>query len=160
MIQFRSHSGIHTLNASQFLKISKTEAWDFFSSPENLAKITPPHMGFKITSESGAKMFPGQIITYKVAPVPGIKTNWVTEITHVEEGVYFVDEQRFGPYSMWHHVHSFEIQGDGVMMLDKVSYKMPLGFLGQIAHALFVKAQLKQIFNYRTKILEEIFKGK
>lgn len=157
MIEFRSHSGIYTLRVSQWLNISMNEAWEFFSSPGNLAKITPPHMGFVITSGNPAKMFAGQIITYKVSPIPGIKTNWVTEITHVDEQQYFVDEQRFGPYSMWHHEHHFEIQDNGILMTDRVSYKLPFGFLGKIAHWLFVKKQLQQIFDYREEVLKKTF---
>jgi len=157
MIRFKSHSGIYMLEVTQFLKISLPEAWDFFSSPCNLAKITPEHMGFKITSGTPAKMYPGQIITYKVSPFPGVKTNWVTEITHVSDGSFFVDEQRFGPYQMWHHEHHFEVQGEGVLMTDRVSFKLPLGFLGRIAHSLFVKNQLKQIFEYREIFLEKEF---
>jgi ligand-binding SRPBCC domain-containing protein len=157
MICFKSHSGIYSLEVTQFLKITLPEAWDFFSSPGNLSKITPVHMGFEITSGSPAKMYTGQIITYKVSPFPGVKTNWVTEITHVSEGTFFVDEQRFGPYSMWHHEHHFEVQDNGVLMTDRVSYKLPLGFLGRIAHSFFVKSQLKQIFEYRQIFLEKVF---
>ncbi len=157
MIRFKSHSGIYSLEVTQFLKIPLSEAWDFFSSPGNLAKITPEHMGFEITSGTPAKMYTGQIITYKVSPFPGVKTNWVTEITHVSEGSFFVDEQRFGPYRMWHHEHHFEVQNDGVLMTDRVSYKLPLGFLGRIAHSLLVKNQLKQIFGYREIFLEREF---
>ena len=102
-------------------------------------------------------MFPGQIITYKVAPLPGLKTSWVTEITQVSEGNYFIDEQRFGPYRMWHHEHRFEPVTQGVLMTDLVSYKLPLGFLGRVAHFLFVRKQLKQIFEYREKCLEGMF---
>lgn len=157
MIQFKSHSGIYLLEVSQFLKISLSEAWDFFSSPDNLSKITPDHMGFEITSGIPEKMYTGQIITYKVSPFLGIKTNWVTEITHVAEGRFFVDEQRFGPYRMWHHEHHFEVKGGGVLMTDRVSYKLPFGFLGRIAHSLFVKNQLKQIFEYRETYLSKVF---
>lgn len=155
MITFKSHSGIYTLEVKQILNISLAEAWDFFSSPGNLAKITPPHMGFIITSGTPAKMYPGQIISYKVAPFPGFKTNWVTEITHVSEGRFFVDEQRFGPYRMWHHEHRFEVQDNGVLMTDRVSYKLPFGIFGRIAHALFVKEQLIQIFSYRIAVMEK-----
>jgi len=157
MIQFKSHSGIYTLEVTQYLKISLSEAWDFFSSPGNLSKITPEHMGFKITSGTPTKMYPGQIITYKVSPFLGIKTSWVTEITHVSEGSFFVDEQRFGPYRMWHHEHHFEVQNDGVLMTDRVSYKLPFGFLGKIVHTLSVKKQLKQIFAFREAYLEKTF---
>jgi ligand-binding SRPBCC domain-containing protein len=157
MISFRQHSGVYTLEVSQFLKIDMNEAWKFFSSPENLATITPPGMGFVITSGQPEKMFLGQIITYKVSPFPGFVTNWVTEITHVLAGSYFVDEQRFGPYQMWHHIHRFEEKQSGVLMTDQVSYKLPFGFIGRIAHGLFVKAQLKGIFEFREQKLDELF---
>ncbi len=114
-------------------------------------------MGFRITSGKSAKMYPGQIISYRVAPLPGIKTNWVTEITHVKEGHFFVDEQRFGPYRMWHHEHHFVEDGNQVLMTDKVSYKIPFGFLGHLAQVLFVKKQLTEIFDYRYQMLEEMF---
>lgn len=157
MISIKSHSGIYSLEVTQFVKIPLKTAWDFFSSPGNLSKITPKRMGFNITSGPQAKMYPGQIITYNVSPVFGIKTNWVTEITHVVEESFFVDEQRFGPYRMWHHEHHFQVQDDGVLMTDRVSYKLPFGIFGRIAHALFVKNQLNQIFEYREKCLEGMF---
>lgn len=133
-------------------------AWDFFSNPANLQTITPNNLGFKIISKHhGSRMYPGQIIEYKVSPVLGIPMYWMTEITHVETGKYFVDEQRFGPYALWHHQHHFkEIEG-GVEMTDIVHYRIPLGFLGRIAHKLFVKKQLEQIFNFRKKKVEELF---
>jgi len=134
------------------------EAWDFFSSPKNLQKITPSQLGFKIISKHhGDKMYAGQIIEYKVSPVLGIPIYWMTEITQVEDKKFFIDEQRFGPYSLWHHQHHFrEVEG-GVEMTDIVHYKLPLGILGDIAHALFVEKQLKGIFDYRFKIVEEMF---
>jgi len=134
------------------------EAWDFFSSPKNLQKITPSQLGFKIISKHhGDKMYAGQIIEYKVSPVLGIPIYWMTEITQVADKKYFIDEQRFGPYSLWHHQHHFrEVEG-GVEMTDIVHYKLPLGILGDIAHAIFVKKQLKGIFDYRFKIVEEMF---
>jgi ligand-binding SRPBCC domain-containing protein len=155
MISIKSHSGIYTLEVKQFVKTSITEAWEFFSSPGNLSKITPPQMGFIITSGEPEKMYPGQIISYKVSPFTGFTTNWVTEITQVQENQFFVDEQRFGPYRMWHHEHHFEVQGEGVLMTDRVSYKLPLGFFGRMAHGLFVKTQLKQIFEYRIAAMEK-----
>ncbi len=157
MITFKSHSGIYTMEVSQFVNISLDEAWSFFSSPGNLSKITPEHLGFQITSGTPAKMYPGQIISYQVSPFPGVKTSWVTEITHVAEGRFFVDEQRFGPYRMWHHEHHFELRNGGVLMTDRVSYKLPFGFLGRIAHSLFVRSQLKQIFSFREACLEKSF---
>ena len=159
MIQFFKHSGIYTLEASQELNIPLTEAWGYFSSPSNLSNITPPKMGFNITSIVNEKAYQGQIITYKVSPVSFIKMNWVTEITAVKEEEFFIDEQRFGPYSMWHHEHFFEsLQNGNTLMKDKISYKIPFGFLGNIAHVLFVKKQLKSIFEYREEVLDDIFK--
>ena len=114
-------------------------------------------MGFHILSGSDRPMFAGQIIQYIVTPVLGIKTKWVTEITHVVNKQYFVDEQRFGPYSLWHHKHFIkEIEG-GVEMEDIIDYKVPFGILGQLAHPILVKPKLEEIFNYRTKKLEELF---
>ncbi len=152
---------IFELVKEQHLGISLEEAWDFFSSPRNLQKITPAYMGFTITSKNLAdKMYAGQIISYIVKPVLGIPLKWTTEITHVEDKTYFVDEQRFGPYSMWHHQHWFEETDDGVLMKDHVSYAIPFGFLGRLANALFVRKQLEGIFEYRKNVTAELFKSK
>jgi len=159
MIEFTNHSGIYTLTAQQKLPIALLAAWDFFASPKNLERITPKFMKFSITSGLIGKVYPGQIITYKVSPFPGLRMNWVTEITHVSDGEFFTDEQRFGPYAMWHHEHHFEEVNDGVWMTDKISYKIPFGFIGRIAHALFVKKQLTRIFQYRMRVLEDMFGG-
>lgn len=139
------------------LKADIEKVWDFFSSPDNLKKITPPHMGFQIVTGGGGKMYPGQMISYKVKPIAGIPLTWVTEITHVEPHKYFVDEQRFGPYSMWHHEHHFKVVDEGVEMTDIVSYVLPLGILGRIAHSLFVARQLNAIFEYRSKVIDQFF---
>ena len=113
-------------------------------------------MGFIVTSNNGGqKMYPGMIITYKVSPLLGIKLNWVTEITHVKDHEYFVDEQRIGPYAMWHHQHKIEPITGGVLMTDIVTYQPPMGFLGAMANFLFIKRQLKQIFDFRTAALEK-----
>jgi ligand-binding SRPBCC domain-containing protein len=147
----------YSLKTEQNLPISLQEAWDFFSSPKNLSKITPKHMGFIITNQPSETMFEGQIITYKVSPLLGVKINWMTEITTVKDNEYFIDEQRFGPYSLWHHRHHFyEIDG-GIKMIDEVNYKLPFGFLGSVAHLLFVRKKLKSIFEYREKVLIEMF---
>ncbi len=158
MIQFTAHSGISTLKVVQKIPISLESAWEFFSSPKNQAKITPSHMGFRITSElKEEKMFPGQIISYKVYPFKGIATSWVTEITQVRDFQFFVDEQRFGPYAMWHHEHWFKAVPGGVELLDRVTYKVPLGLLGRIMEKLFIRKQLTTIFNYRHRKLIEFF---
>ncbi len=148
---------IYSLHARQALPISRDQAWDFLSNPANLKEITPDHMGFKIHSGADRSMYAGQIIQYKVSPFPGLTTKWVTEITHVEEGSYFVDEQRFGPYSLWHHKHFIrEIEG-GVEMEDLIHYKIPLGWLGQLAHPILAKNQLQKIFSYPETKLKELF---
>lgn len=151
-------SKVYSLKTVQVIPVSLEKAWDFFSSPDNLKTITPDNLGFKILSKfQGSKMYAGQIIEYKVSPVLGIPLYWMTEITHVEDKKYFVDEQRFGPYSLWHHQHHFkEVQG-GVEMTDIIHYKLPLWFLGDVAHSFFVKKQIQQIFNYRFKKVEELF---
>lgn len=156
-IAFYYRSGVYALEARQFLPIQLNEAWSFFSAPGNLAKITPGKMGFKITSGTPGKMFSGQIITYKINISPLFSSNWVSEITHIQNKTYFVDEQRFGPYSMWHHEHHFEEAENGVQMFDRVTYKIPFGFIGHLAHSLFIKKQLKHIFSYREQILKEMF---
>lgn len=149
---------VFQLKAEQKIPAELSEVWNFISSPANLKRITPGHMGFEITSgELPQKMYPGMIITYRVKPIPGIPMKWVTEITHVSENEYFVDEQRVGPYAMWHHEHKIkEIEG-GVLMEDLITYRPPLGFLGRIANSLFIRKQLDGIFEYRRKALERIF---
>ena len=149
----------YSIKSTQHLPISLEEAWAFFSSPNNLQKITPANMHFVITSDrtDGETMYPGQIITYTLKPLLGIKVKWMTEITHVKEGDYFIDEQRFGPYKLWHHRHSFKRTATGVEMHDEVNYMLPFGFLGTLAHALFVRKRIEDIFKYRTKVIEDIF---
>jgi ligand-binding SRPBCC domain-containing protein len=144
----------------QFLQTDLDTIWDFASSPQNLKEITPDYMLFNITSKQEEKMYPGMIITYEVSPLLGIKMNWMTEITHVKDKHYFVDEQRMGPYSMWHHQHFFEEKENGVLMTDIVTYIPPYGILGQWANALFIKKQLNNIFKYRFEILEKKFNHK
>lgn len=148
---------IYRLHTKQNLPITVDEAWDFLSSPKNLKTITPDYMSFDILSGADRPMYPGQIIQYIVTPILGIKTKWVTEITHVKDKEYFVDEQRFGPYALWHHKHFIkEIEG-GIEMEDIVDYKVPMGILGQLVHPILVKPKLEEIFNYRTTKLEELF---
>jgi len=141
----------------QTLPISINEAWDFFSSPKNLNEITPPDMTFVITSEILNKMYEGMFITYKVSPFFGIKLNWVTEITHIKDKEFFVDEQRVGPYRIWHHEHHFKVVPGGVEMTDILYYDIGKGLLGFTAGFAFVDDKVKQIFDYRYRKLEEIF---
>lgn len=148
---------VYTLHSKQNLPISLEEAWAFLSNPSNLKAITPDYMGFNIISGADRKMYPGQIIQYIVTPILGIPTTWVTEITHVIDKQYFVDEQRFGPYALWHHKHFIKEIPGGVEMEDIVDYKIPLGLLGQMVHPILVKPKLKEIFNYRQNKLIEMF---
>jgi ligand-binding SRPBCC domain-containing protein len=148
---------IYKLEITQFLPISLHEAWDFFSSPENLKKITPEYMGFYITSDNKMKMYPGMIITYIVTPLLGIKMRWCTEITHVKPMEYFIDEQRFGPYNMWHHQHHFKEVEGGVEMVDIVHYGIPFGFIGRIVNTLVVKEQIQEIFTFRKLAIQNIW---
>jgi len=141
------------------MPIPLEEAWNFFSSPLNLAKLTPKEMGLKATSPFSAdtKMYEGMIITYKVTPLLGIKMNWMTEITHVKEHEYFVDEQRFGPYALWHHEHHFKRIKGGVHMTDILNYAIPYGPLGRLANTLLVKKQVEKVFTYREKAIVDLF---
>jgi ligand-binding SRPBCC domain-containing protein len=148
---------IYTFHQKQNLPITKQQAWEFLSSPKNLKTITPDYMSFDILSGAEKPMFAGQIIQYIVTPILGIKTKWVTEITHVKEGEYFVDEQRFGPYALWHHKHFIKEIDGGVEMEDIIDYKVPMGILGQMVQPFLVKPKLNEIFDYRTKKLEELF---
>lgn len=150
--------GFYQFRTQQKLKASLDEVWDFISSPANLSKITPDYMGFVITTEYlPSRMYPGMMISYLVSPVMGIKTTWVTEITQVRDKSFFVDEQRVGPYALWHHEHHLEPIKNGVLMTDIVSYKPPLGFLGTIANSLIIRKKLKEIFDYRNNALDELF---
>lgn len=148
---------IYRFKKSQLLPITINEAWDFLSDPNNLKKITPDYMGFNILEKEDTKMYAGQIIQYIVTPILGIPTKWVTEITHVKDKSYFVDEQRFGPYSLWHHKHFIKEVDGGIEMLDIIDYKIPLGFIGRLANPILVKPKLNEIFNYRKKKLVELF---
>lgn len=147
----------HSIKTIQKIPISMDNAWDFFSNPANLQAITPNNMGFKVVSKhQGDKMYAGQIIEYTVKPVLGIPLYWMTEITQVKDKEYFIDEQRFGPYKLWHHQHHFKAIEGGVEMTDIVHYKNPMWIFGKMANAFFVKRKLKEIFAYRFQKTEEI----
>ena len=148
---------MYQFKTSQKLNISINEAWNFLSNPKNLKDITPEYMRFDIISGDDKKMFPGLIIEYILTPVFNIPFKWVTEITHVKQKKYFVDEQRFGPYSFWHHKHFIKEVEDGVIMEDIVHYKLPLGIIGRLAHRLFVRNKVEEIFSFRRKKLDSLF---
>ncbi len=148
---------IYTLHKKQNLPISLEEAWNFLSNPKNLKIITPDYMSFDIITKTDRPLYTGQILQYIVTPLLGIKTKWVSEITHIEDKKYFVDEQLYGPYSLWHHKHFIKEIDGGVEMEDIIDYKIPLGILGQLVHPFLVKPKLEEIFSYRQKKLIELF---
>lgn len=157
-IKIKKQSGIYTLISRQVLPISLDAAWDFFSVPRNLDQLTPPNMQFVITNNPAEVTYAGQIITYKIGIFPLIKTNWVTEITHFQPRSFFVDEQRFGPYAMWHHEHRFrKLAEHQIEMIDIVSFKLPLGLLGDIIAGAAVVKKVRQIFESRYRILSAKF---
>lgn len=136
------------------------EVWNFFSRPENLNAVTPEDMSFEILTDlKGVAMYEGMMIQYKISPFFNIKMDWVTEITYIKDHKYFIDEQRFGPYALWHHEHHFEEQNGGTLMTDILHYKVPYGFIGTIADAVFVKNKVEQIFAFRVKAIEGMFIG-
>ena len=148
---------IFKIHTKQKLPITIEEGWGFLSNPKNLSCITPNYMKFKITDCDFKPVYQGQIIQYTVRPLLNIPLKWVTEITHVVNENYFVDEQRFGPYSLWHHKHFLSEIDGGIEMEDIIHYKIPLGFIGEFLNFLFIKNQLKEIFEYRKNKLIEIF---
>jgi ligand-binding SRPBCC domain-containing protein len=149
---------IHVLQSSQIIRASMERAWDFFSDPRNLSKITPPELDFTIINELPERVYPGMMIEYRVRPLLGIPVRWLTEITHVEPGQRFVDEQRVGPYRIWHHEHHFkQLDGDRIELRDCVTYVLPFSPLGDLAHPFLVKPQLAKIFAFREKAVEKFF---
>ncbi|MDH5379825.1 MAG: SRPBCC family protein [Cyclobacteriaceae bacterium] len=147
---------IYTLHREQRLEKSVDEVWEFLSNPENLSRITPEEMDFKIVNMSiKNQTYAGQLISYRIGLFPGVRLNWLTEITHVNAPDYFVDEQRFGPYSFWHHQHILQEDEDGVTMIDEVNYAIPFGLIGQFIHWIFIKKKLNSIFNYRSDIIKK-----
>ena len=147
------------IKKEQILNTDIKNLWDFMSSPKNLSRITPKSMLFKITSNNkNDKIYPGMIISYKVAPLLNIPITWVTEITHVKENKYFVDEQRIGPYKIWHHEHIFKPLDDKkILVTDIITYVPPFGFIGKILNKILIKKKVEDIFDYRERILEDMF---
>lgn len=153
-------SRTYRIHAKQFLPVSVEQAWDYFSRSENLQYITPASLGLRVTSApQEGPVYAGQIIEYTLRPVLGIPLYWMTEITHVEHRRFFADEQRFGPYSFWHHQHHFREVSGGVEMTDMVHYRVPLGWLGDLANSLFVARQLNTLFAYRSEVIPSILKA-
>lgn len=151
---------VHTLLRTQIIHTTLDEAWKFFSNPHNLARITPPSLDFRTLTEVPDEIYSGLMIRYRVRPLFSIPMEWLTEITHVVPRQMFVDEQRSGPYRIWHHEHHFRDLGDGrIEMLDRVTYQLPFGWLGNLAHPILVAPQVKKIFDHRIKAVDEIFKA-
>ncbi len=148
---------LQTIIQQQFLPISLEKAWDFFATPNNLNAVTPKELDFHILTDVPEKMYEGLMIAYTLKPMLQIPVHWVTEITHIKEHVYFVDEQRKGPYAIWHHEHHFEAKDGGVLMTDMLHYDVGLSFLGWIAGKLFVHKKVKEIFAFRFQKLKETF---
>jgi len=148
---------IYQFKSKQVLPMTLDSSWEFFLDPGNLPKITPPWLNLKITSELPDKMYEGMIITYKVYPFLGIPSNWVTEITQVKEKVFFVDEQRFGPYKFWHHQHHFKEIDKGIEMEDIVTYALPLDPLSRLVNSFIVGNKVKEIFDFRKEVLKKLF---
>ena len=150
---------MHQLTAEQFLPITLQKAWDFFSSPKNLSKITPPEMGFIIRTklDDNKGIYDGMLIDYTVKPLFGIPMHWRTEIYSVKDKYQFTDRQLIGPYSVWEHTHTFVEKDGGVLMSDVVNYKLPLGPLGHLAHVLLVRRKIQGIFAYRKQVLDRLF---
>jgi len=142
---------------SQVLPMSQDDAWAFFSDPKNLAKITPPDMNLVPTSPVPNEMYPGLVVTYKVKIAPLVFVNWVTEMTYVDAPHYFVDEQRFGPYKFWHHLHQFTPCPEGVLAEDVINYGLYGGVFSTVINAALVKRQLEGIFAFRKKTLAHLF---
>ena len=148
------------LEQDQFLPITLNEAWDFFATPKNLNEVTPDDLVFEITSKVPDKMYEGLMITYKIKPLLNISINWCTEITHIKDMHFFVDEQRKGPYNIWHHEHHFKAVEGGTLMTDILHYDIGKWIFGWVAGKLFIDKQVEKIFSYRYKALEKYFNTK
>lgn len=148
---------VHRLYQKQFIPAPIERVWDYFATPSNLNEMTPPDLNFEIIHGGETRMYAGQIIEYRVQFLPGVKSLWLTEIAHVVEGLYFVDEQRLGPYRFWYHEHLFEPDEGGVWMTDRVTYALPFGLLGELTHALWVHRKLTHIFDFRHQKVIQIF---
>ena len=148
---------LYTIDEKQIVPIPLEEAWAFFSNPNNLAKLTPKDIGFEITCDTSMGMYPGQILTYNVSPIAGIKMKWATRILHVEEMKFFIDDQLSGPYKLWHHQHHFKAVDGGTEIRDIVHYALPWFALGPLGHGLVVKKKLDDIFEYRRIQTDKLF---
>ena len=155
---FKHNRGLYTLYAKQTVNKEIGVLWDFFRKPSNLNKLTPKDVSFKIISGSSDNFYEGKIISYKIKPFKLVTLNWVTEISQVKERSYFIDNQIFGPYKMWHHEHHFKSNGDGTTdVIDKVKYKLPFYIIGKLMHGIFIKRKLENIFIFRQRAIHNLF---
>ncbi|MCS6902657.1 MAG: SRPBCC family protein [Candidatus Bipolaricaulota bacterium] len=148
---------IYKLSRTQVVPADLDRVWEFFATPRNLNELTPPEMHFAILSGAQEPMYTGQLIEYRIRLVPGVVVSWLTEIVHVEPKRRFIDEQRFGPYQFWYHEHRFEPTQDGTRIEDHVTYALPLGIIGEMMHALWVRPRLEAIFDFRAHAIAKIF---
>ncbi len=148
---------VHYLVREQTVPAPRQKVWGYFCDPQNLNAITPPDMNFEILQGADAKMYPGQLIEYRVEFVRGIRSRWLTEIAHVRAGEYFVDEQRVGPYRFWYHEHGFQDTRAGTRMTDRVTYVVPFGVLGDLVNTFWIRKRLEQIFDFRRQKIVELF---
>ena len=149
---------LYTIKREQVIETSLEQAWDFLSMPANLGEISPEEMNFHVESISDdRRTYAGQVICYTIGLFPWLKFRWVTEITHVQEPRYFVDEQRFGPYKFWHHQHFIEAVNGGVKMTDIVNYGIPMGILGRFMNRVYIRRKLSQIFDHRAEAVRHYF---
>ncbi|MDI1320555.1 MAG: SRPBCC family protein [bacterium] len=148
---------IRHLHREQFIRADPARVWEFFATPRNLNELTPPNLRFRIMSDLPDRMTAGQIIEYKISPLPGVWLRWVTEIREVRDGIAFVDEQRAGPYKLWSHEHRFHAEPGGVRMVDRVTYELGWGPFGWLAEKLWVRRQLEHVFDYRFRRVDELF---
>jgi ligand-binding SRPBCC domain-containing protein len=147
---------VHQLEREQMIPAAASAVWAFFANPKNLNALTPPSMHFQLLGDV-PPMYEGQMISYRIRVAPLVRLRWLTEIVHVEPGRYFVDEQRVGPYRVWHHEHHFAESAGGTLMVDRVTYALPLGVVGDWVHAAWVRPQLRKIFDYRSAKIRELF---
>jgi ligand-binding SRPBCC domain-containing protein len=148
---------VYRINRDQTVPASLDAVWDYFSKPENLNELTPPDLNFEIVYKDSNTMFQGQLIEYMVQFIPLFRSRWLTEITHVEDLAYFVDEQRIGPYRFWYHEHLFRPVENGTQIIDQVTYQLPFGPIGELAHLIWIKPRLEKIFDYREHQITAIF---
>ena len=148
---------IHYLTREQIIPATLEQVWDYFSDPRNLDEMTPPDMRFRILTAPLPRMYEGQIVEYRVEFVRGLPALWLTEIAHVREPRYFVDEQRIGPYRFWYHEHKFEPVAGGTHMSDQVTYSIGFGPLGDLLNAIWIGRRLKRIFDFRAEKIRQLF---